>query len=84
MKKLALLAVLVGGMTFGIGAATASAHGPVYGPVYPHHHHYVAPGYRIYRPYRPVYAPVYAPVYRAPACGGVYVNTPNFGVGFGW
>lgn len=85
MKKLALLALLVGGLSLGIGAGTASAHGPVMGPSHYHHgnHIHVNPGYRMYRPY-PYYRPYYAPIYTYPSCGGVILSTPNFGVGFGW
>ena len=84
MKKLALLALLVGGLTFGVGATTASAHGPIYaGPVYgpAYGPRYCRPAYPAYRP---MYRPVYAPTHVAPGCGGVYLNTPRFGVGFGW
>ncbi len=84
MKKLALLTLLVAGVTFGVGAATASAHGPIYGTthyhVVPHNNHvHVVPHYR------PLYRPVYRPIYTTPSCGGgLYLNTPNFGIGYGW
>ena len=83
MKKLAALALLVAGLTFGAGAATASAHEfyPIrVVPVHRHHHHV-----HVHPWYRPVYRPVFRPVYTpAPVCGGVMINTPNYGIGYGW